>query len=137
MRFISYKSFSLYLIFLALAIIFISKCKNGYNTSDSNTLALVENKLIDKNIFIKRYNDFRLRTGSPDNGLARRSILNIIVSEELLIHEARRRGYDDDVIGKQEMERLKTQELLNAYHDRFIKTTVTTSDEELKQLYSI
>jgi parvulin-like peptidyl-prolyl isomerase len=135
MRFVSYKSFFLSFIFFALVIIFISKCKNGYNTSDPNTLALVDKKLIDKNIFIKRYKDFRLRTGSPDNGLARRSILNTLVSEELLILEARRRGYENDVIGKQEMERLKIQELLNAYHHLFIKTPVSTTEEELKQLY--
>jgi parvulin-like peptidyl-prolyl isomerase len=135
MRFVSYKSLFLSFIFLALIIILTSKCKNGYNTSNPNTLALVNNKLIDKNIFIKRYKDFRLRTGSLDNGLARRSILNTLVSEELLIHEARHRGYENDVIGKQERERLKIQELLNAYHDRFIKTPVSTSEEELKLLY--
>ncbi len=125
-----YSLLTLFLVFLLIA-----GCKNGSKTPGSNVLAIVGKKSIDTENFINRFKDYQQRTGVSDNGLTRRGLLNNLVTEELLIVEAYNRGYESDVIGKQELERIKVQELLNAYHDSFIRKNVTTTEEELKQLY--
>ncbi|MBC8181614.1 peptidylprolyl isomerase [candidate division KSB1 bacterium] len=135
MRSVSYKSLFLNFLLLGVVIFFVFRCKNGSKTPASNVLAIVGKKSIDKENFIKRFKDYQQQTGIPDNGLTRRNLLSNLVLEELLIVEAYNRDYDDDKIGKQEFERIKVQELLNAYHDLFIRKNVTTTDKELKQLY--
>jgi len=104
-------------IILAVFVsLYFVNCENNNIKTDPNILAKVGDRLIGKDDFTTRYKDFRRRTGAPDNGQARRSILKNIISEELLILEARRRGFEDDALGRHELEKIKTQELLNAYH---------------------
>lgn len=110
-------------------------CERKNFKSDSGALAVIGKRTIGKDYFIKRYQDFQRQTGATDNGLARKSVLNNLIAEELLIREARRRGYDDDAIGRLEHERIKIQELLNAYHRKFIGNQVTTTEEELRRLF--
>ncbi len=129
-----YKLPYLFLLATILCLCF-SKCEKKNSKASSNTLAVIENRTIDGQYFTKRYNDFRRKTGSADNGLARRSVLNNLIAEELLILEARKRGYDDDPIGRHELERIKVQELLNAYHQRSISNNVTIKEDELKKLF--
>ncbi len=125
-----------YYVFLVVivALNFIC-CKKNNSMTDSNTLAVIGERAIDKDYFIKRYKDFQRQTGTSDNGMARRSVLNILITEELLIREARNRGYDDDAVGRLEHERIKVQELLNAYHHRFITNHVASTEQELRQLF--
>jgi parvulin-like peptidyl-prolyl isomerase len=123
-------------VFLTVMVfLFFIKCEKKNGRIDSNTLAVIGKRIIDQDYFIKRYKDFRKQTSAADNGLARRSVLYNIIGEELLIIEAHNRNYDDDAEGRHEYERIKTQELLNAYHRRFIVSRVTTTDEELKRLF--
>lgn len=103
--------------------------------SDSDTLAVVGERRVLKADFIERYNQFRNKTGVTDTGQARRSLLATAVSEELLIHEASKRGYKEDAVGRQERERIEIQELLNAYHRRFIARRVNVNDEELRNRF--
>jgi len=125
-----------YLIFLAVTMLLnFMYCEKRNVRTDSNTLAVVGKRTIDKDYFIKRYKDFRQQTGASDNGMTRRSVLNNIIAEELLLVEARNRGYDEDAAGRHERERIKMQELLSAYHIRFITSHVATTDEELKRLF--
>ncbi|MDZ7263397.1 MAG: peptidylprolyl isomerase [candidate division KSB1 bacterium] len=123
-------AFLIYVVWLSLIL---GNCEAIRKNPDA--LAVVGKKVIDKNYFAKRYREFRQRTGATDNGLARRSMLNNLIAEELLIMEARQRGYDRDGIGRQELERIKIQELLSSYHQRFITSQVTTTDDELKRLF--
>lgn len=125
-------SFILLAVILCLCLFFCEKKKSMIG---ANTLAVIENRAIDEQYFIKRYNDFLNKTGSADNGLARRSVLNNIIAEELLIVEARNRGFDDDPVGRHEHERIEVQELLNAYHQRFIANKITVTEIELKKLF--
>lgn len=110
-----------------------SACQRMQKNPDA--VAIVGKKVIDKGYFAKRYSEFRQRTGATDNGLARRSMLNNLIAEELLIMAARQRGYDHDAVGRLELERIKIQELLSAYHQRFVASQVATTDEELKRLF--
>ena len=126
------------LCFIPLVVILfltILRCEGNNIRTDQTTLAIVGERVIDKDSFIKRYKDFRRRTGASDNGQARRSILNNTISEELLIIEARKRNYDDDAVGQHEYERIKIQELLNAYQREFITNSVSITEKELKALF--
>ncbi len=124
--------FGYYLVALLLLLTGY-RCERARQNPDA--LAIVGQKVIDNGYFAKRYREFLQRTGATDNGLARRSMLNNLIAEELLILEARTRGYDHDAAGRQELERIKLQELLSAYHQRYIASPVATTDEELKQLF--
>lgn len=124
------------LFFAVVVLVCITNCEQKNIRLDSETLAVVGMKTIDQDYFITRYEDFRRQTGVADNGLARRSILNNIIAEELLIIEAHNRAYDEDAIGSHENERIKLQELLNAYHQKFVAAHVTTNEEELKRLFT-
>lgn len=110
-------------------------CDRYDPATDQNLLAVVGGKKIFKEDFIKRYTDFTLRTGAPDNGETRRGILRNYIDEKVFILEARKRGYDKDAEGVYEQERLKIQSLLNAYHREFISEKVEVTEEELYQLF--
>lgn len=118
-----------------MVLVCFTSCEKKNVRIDSKTLAVIGKRTIDEDYFIKRYQDFRRQTGAADNGLARRSVLNNMIAEELLILEAYPRGYDDDAIGRLEHERIKVQELLNAYHKKFVASHVSTTEEELKRLF--
>ena len=123
-------------VFLTVMVFLVfMNCEKKNAQIDSKTLAVIGKKIIDQDYFIKRYKDFRRQTGAADNGLARRSVLNNMVSEELLIAEAHNRNYDNDAAGRHEYERIKKQELLNVYQQRFIVNHVTITDAELKRLF--
>jgi parvulin-like peptidyl-prolyl isomerase len=121
------------LSFILLTLHF--SCSDNSPKINENTLAVVGNRTIDIECFKKRYQDFNSRTGADDNGQARRSILKNIINEELLINEARKKEYDKDLEGQHEWERIRIQQLLNAYHKRMISDKVKVEDEELQQLF--
>jgi len=104
---------------------------------DKKILATIGGRAITEPDFVKRYEDFRRRTGGGvnDNAETRRQILNNIVDEELLIAAAEKRGYAEDRDGKRERERLEVQELLDAFNRRFIAHRVRVSETELQQLF--
>ncbi len=110
-------------------------CQNDVSRYDENTLAIIGRKAIGIEDFSNRLKELKRRTGINDNLQLRRNLLNNFISEELLIHEARRREYDKDSEGIYEFERIKIQELLNSYHRKFINKRITVSEEELYQLY--
>jgi parvulin-like peptidyl-prolyl isomerase len=58
-----------------------------------------------------------------------------MLEEELLIAEAENRGYDQDAEGRFQRERIQIQELLDAFHRRFIADEIAVRDDELRQLY--
>ncbi len=124
------------MVFLLLLGIVLMSCSKD-RSKDENTLAVVGNRLIAKKDFIRRYEDFRRRTGGgvQDNQEARRKILRNYVDEELLIVAAEQRGYAEDREGKHERGRLEIQELLNAFNREFVASRVTISDDELKRLF--
>lgn len=104
---------------------------------DTRVLAVVGARVIEQDDFIKRYQDFRRRTGGgvPDHGEARRQVLQSCVEEELLITAARARGYHEDAAGRHEHERLAMQELLNAFNREIIAARVRVTEEEARQLF--
>ncbi|MDZ7332700.1 MAG: peptidylprolyl isomerase [candidate division KSB1 bacterium] len=122
-------------IVLLLAVTFIGflHCERGQN--HANALAVVGTKVIDREYFIRRYKEFREKTGTQDTGLARRSVLDNLIAEAVLIWEARNRHYDTDPVGQRELERIKIQHLLNAYHRQQVSGQIKVSEDELRQLF--
>jgi hypothetical protein len=119
--------------FLLFAVVLVlSGCSRN-----ENVLARVGSRVITHKDFVKRYEDFRRRTGGgvADNEQVRRQVLQSYVDEELLILAAEQRGYAGDREGRRERERLEIQELLNAFHREFIAASVTIDENELKRLF--
>jgi parvulin-like peptidyl-prolyl isomerase len=127
---------SLSAVLIALMTLYVS-CRNGGPKINNNTLAVIGSRVIEKGDFIKRYKNFRMRTGEgvPDTYESRRQVLNNYIDEELLIIEAEKRGFADDREGRHERKRIEIQELLNAFNKDFIASKVQVSDDELKRLF--
>jgi parvulin-like peptidyl-prolyl isomerase len=124
-------------VLLTGGVVFYFACSDNEPNITDDTLAVIGDRVIEKDDFIKRYNYFRTRTGNGvmDTYESRRQVLNNYVDEELLIVEAQRRGFTDDDEGRHERRRIEIQELLNAFNRRFVASQVTLSDEELKELF--
>ncbi len=117
---------------LAIYLAFINR-----PAQSQHTLAIIGDRAIEQDEFIKRYNYFRARTGEgvPDTYEARCQVLNQYVDEEALINEAERRGLDNDDLARHERQRIEIQELLTAFNKKMIAEKITVSDSELQQLY--
>jgi len=90
----------------------------GCTNQKENVLAKIGTRTVTLTDFVTRYKSIRQKMNLPDNGQVRKEIFCNIVNEELFIVEAVRRGYQDDYDGKYEYERIKIQELLNAYFQK-------------------
>jgi len=102
-----------------------------------NTLAVVGKRLISKDDFKRRYLDFRRRTGEgvPDTYAARKSVLQAMIAEEVLLIEARNRNLDTDGPARKERARIEMQQLLTAFNRKFVADNVTITDAELRELF--
>src|SRR5262245_37388046 len=125
------------LTFIASVASLIPFLKNNITKAgwDNDILAVIANRIIYKKSFITRYNERRVKFGLPDNGRSRSEIFNTMLEEGLLIAEAERRGYGDDAAGRFELERIQIQELLEAYHQRFISDGMAVSEDELRRVF--
>lgn len=121
------------MLFLGLAFIGLMHCERPQDHAD--VLAIIGKQVIDREYFLRRYKEFREKTGTQDTGLARRSVLDNLIAEAVLIWEARNRHYDTDPVGQRELERIKVQHLLNAYHRQHISDQIKVSENELLQLF--
>ncbi len=118
-------------IISSLIIIPLLNCANHEN----DVLAIIGKRTVTVDDFVTRYKSIRQKMNLPDNGQIRKEIFRNIINEELFIVDAVRRGYHDDLIGKYENERLKIQELLNAYLQKIVFHDIPINEEELKTLY--
>jgi parvulin-like peptidyl-prolyl isomerase len=122
-----------YLLLISSLFIIFSCNKN--QTSDPDTLAIIGEKTISKQAFVKRYQDFLQRTGATDNGEARRAMLQNCISEELLVIEAKNRDYDKDSHGIHQLKSIEMQALLNEYLKKEVADNIEIKEDELKELY--
>ena len=106
------------------------------DNSKNDTLALIGKKVITKEDFITSYKDKLTRIGLTDNGETRINYLMNLVSDELLIAEARNRGLDKTESAQKEYKRIRLQELLNAYSLQHISPTITITEDDLKELFA-
>jgi parvulin-like peptidyl-prolyl isomerase len=116
---------------LALATFVAAGCARD----ERNTLARVGNVSIRGAQFARRFQEARRRFSLPDNLQTRRSVLEQMIEEQLLIAEAKRRGFDRDGEAKHELDRIRIQELLNLYLETRVFPHVSVSEDELAEFY--
>lgn len=130
----SYLSKMMLLIYFLAGYLFTTSFCTDKSKSD--TLALVGKKVITAEDFITSYKDKLTRIGLTDNGETRISYLMNLVSDELLIAEARNRGLDKTTPAKKEYKRIRLQELLNAYSLKHISPAINITEDDLKELFA-
>jgi len=127
------KTETFFKVVLLLAVV---GCTTGPDVPD-DTLALIGDRSIKKEDFVRRYNDFRRRTGDgvPDTYEARKQILRLFVDEEVLVNEAEHEGIGQDAAGRLERQRIEIQQLLNLFNRSVVAPTVKVSEAEVKALF--
>ena len=110
-------------------------CSRNDTAGNSKALAVVDDRVISEDDFIQRFQKIKTRLGLIPNGEVRRKVLRNFINEELLINEARELHLDDTPAAQFEYQRIKIQELLNAYYRQVVYQKTTVSEAELKQLY--
>ncbi|MDP3149790.1 MAG: peptidylprolyl isomerase, partial [Ignavibacteria bacterium] len=121
------------LIFSFLLMGAITLAQSNYGSLD--TLAIIDKKIITLNEFQKYYNEKMLKIGLMDNGDTRIKYLQNLVDDELLLSDAKKRGIDKTKSALAELERIKTQELLNAFSKQFIEPAISISEQDIKNMY--
>lgn len=84
--------------------------------------------------FLQRYKNFLESTGVKDNLVARTNILQMMVYERAIVHDAQQRGLLFRSSYRTEVEKIKIQTLLASYYDVFADT-MTVTEEELRQTF--
>ena len=97
--------------------------------------AVIGSRKITVSDFSARFQSIRQKMNLPDNGQVREQIFRQMIEEELLIHEAERRGYHRDARGAYEHERLQIQELLDLYLEKVVFEDLKIHEEEIRTLY--
>lgn len=105
------------------------------DNSVKDTLAVVDQKVITIQDFVASYKVRLARIGLTDNGETRIGYLMNLVNDELLIAEAKRKGFDRTESAKKEYRRIWLQELLNAYTLKHISSTINITEDGLKELF--
>lgn len=100
-----------------------------------DTLAIIGNKIITLEEFSIRYNEKKNETGISDNLETRKNYLENLISDELLIAKAKKNGVDKTAESQNELRRIKLQELLNSYSEKYISPQIKITDDDLKNLY--
>lgn len=103
--------------------------------STDDTLAIVDKKAITVSEFIKLYKDKLVKLGITDNYDLRLKYLLNLVNDELLIAEAKFRKLDKTNLAKKELNRIKIQELLNAFTTKYISPQINVTEDDLKDLF--
>ncbi|MCX6152424.1 MAG: peptidylprolyl isomerase [Ignavibacteriales bacterium] len=105
------------------------------NISRNDTLALIGKKVITSDEFKSKYKEKLVKLGLTDNGETRKNYLINLTEDELLISEAKNKGYNKTEEGVSEHKRLEVQELLNAYSEKHISPNLVITENDLKDLY--
>lgn len=127
------KTLLLLIYFLAGNLFTASFCAGN---SKSDTLAIVGTKVITTEDFITSYKDKVITIGLTDNGETRKNYLMNLVSDELLIAEAKKEGLDKTTSAQKEIKRIRLQELLNAYSLKHISQAINITEDDLKELFA-
>ena len=133
------KSFLPTIVSLAVTALYVAilpmGCSKTDALNDEHTLAVIDDRVIKEEDFVQRFQKINRRLGLVPNGEVRRKILRNFINEELLISEAYNLKLEATSAAQTEYQRIKIQELLNAYYRQTIEKQVSVSEKELKQLY--
>ncbi|MCD6100938.1 MAG: peptidylprolyl isomerase [Candidatus Marinimicrobia bacterium] len=124
------KRISVLLIVTLLTTILASTCG-----SKKEYLAKIDKNFITKDQFVKRYKDILFHLSVSDNFELRRSLLNRMIDELILIEEAKRIGLNSDSSSKIEIKKIEEQTLVDLYMKKYVFPRIKISEEELKDFF--
>lgn len=102
---------------------------------DTDTLAVIGSKAITAEAFSRLYQEKLVRLGLTDNGETRQGYLRNLVDDEILIARARNKKLDRTKEAMAELSRIQLQELLNAYSEKHLSSSIDVTDEDLTDLF--
>ena len=119
---------------IVLIIPFMTACQS--NKNEKLTLAKVENLSVTLGDFRHRLNNILLYT-TQDNAEIRDAVLQNLINEKVLIHEAIKREYDksDDFIF--ERKRFEFDAILNSFRDNIATKRVNVTEEDVKKAFAL
>lgn len=120
---------------LLLTVSALASARHGQH-ADNDTLAVIGERVITAQQFARLYKEKLVTMGLTDNGEMRRGYLINLVDDAILIAEARNRKLDHTVEARAERDRLKVQELLNAYSTKHLSPGIKVTDADLHQLFA-
>src|SRR2546428_2209745 len=121
---------------LALLIAVISACSDKPDAS-SKALAIINGKEITTSEFDLRWSqipDYARKTFAGPTG--RRKFLEELINHELLLQEAKNRGFDRDRAFLERVERFKERSLLERLRIEEVDVLVKVTMEEMKAYYA-
>jgi len=118
--------------FLLFVVIVANDCSL---VSRDNQIAVVNDKTITKEDFIKRYADFINLSGMKDNLKTRNDFLNMIIEEQVILDYADRSGFTRRYGMQDSLNSLRDQIYINYYFENYVYPDLQVSDEELREAY--
>ncbi len=126
----NYRIFISFLIPLFFCSHHLSCSKNDVH------LARINNDTITLSSFLPRYQSFLSKTFQNDNLSNRHIFLNTLIDENLILTYADQSGILKKPYIIEEKQKIYNQLLLNEYHDKNIIQNISTSDKELRKLFT-
>lgn len=96
-------------------------------------VAIVGTNVITADDFRVRYKKFLESSGVRDNIVQRKSVLQNMINEQLVLDQRKREGWFDRPDVKKRMEEIRLQALLDRYAVKLIADTVTVTEQELRK----
>lgn len=111
--------------FMLVAVTFVAGC----NRADDAAVALVNGRPVTAKDFAGRYRQYLETAGARDNIVLRKSIVDNMVNEVLILEECRARGWMEDEQTVAMLDGIRTQALLNGWTRRMLDTLSVTEAE--------
>lgn len=121
--------------FWALISLFYVAVLAGCGQHNQEYLAKIFNRKVTVDDFKTRYLRLLQMTSQRDNLLARKSVLDALINEEMLLFHARQSGLEKEERFKKEAEAITQQALLEAYAKHLVNTRVKITDADLRNAF--
>ena len=125
-----------YRVFISFLIPFFFGSHHLSCTKNDVNLAHINNDTITLSSFLPRYQSFLSKTFQNDNLSNRHIFLNTLIDENLILTYAEQSGILKKHYIIEEKQKIYNQLLLNEYHDKNIIQNISTSDKDLRKLFT-
>jgi len=121
-------------IFILIGLILGIHCSS--READQIVIAQVEDLVVTSGEFQNRLNNILLHT-KQDNAELHDALLQNLINEKVLIHEAKKRGYDQTEEFQFEGKRIEIDVILDEYRDEIAEKQVRVTEEDIKHAFSV
>ncbi|MDP3582554.1 MAG: hypothetical protein Q8S39_11520, partial [Ignavibacteria bacterium] len=131
------KKYTYLIAYFFLAIEILISPSNSFAVINiaNDTLAIIGSKAISSDAFKNVYKDKLVKLGLTDTYELRSKYLQNLVTDQLLIQEAKLQGFEKGLEALAEKNRIETQALLNLFSERKIGSKIKVTPVDLKQLF--